>query len=154
MQKELDFLSEQSLLYTSKEYEDIYIHLGESLKLAYHELFILFASIGAKYGRKDTFTERGREMRTNYFNRDQRDLAYSIILNDNEIGKNIENFSDSKFFNQGRKLLESYAQAGAAIAIEEVFKAHWDGRRLNRDYKEYELDLLTYVYSKLEEVPF
>lgn len=154
MQKELDFLSEQSLLYTSREYEDIYIHLAETMKLAYHELFILFASIGAKHGQKETFSQRGREMRTNYFNRDQRDLAYSIILNDSELGKNIDSFTDRDFFNKGRKLLESYAHAGTSIAIKEVFKAHWDGRKLNRDYKEYELDLLTYVYSKLEEVPF
>lgn len=154
MQKELDFLSEQSLLYTSREYEDIYIHLGESMKLAYHEVFILFASIGAKYGQKEPFSNRGREMRTNYFNRDQRDLAYSIILNDNELGKNIESFSDKEFFNQGRKLLESYAQAGASILISDVFKAHWDGKRLDRNYKEYEFDLLTYVYQKIEEAPF
>lgn len=151
---ELDFLSEQSLLYSSKEYEDIYIYFNENRQVSYHDLFILFASIGAKSNRHEPFTGRGREFRTNYFNRDQRDLAYSIILNDTELGKNIENFSDKEFYSKTRRKLEQYAQGGATIVLEEVFGAHWNGSKLSRDYREYEIDLLTYVYTKLEEAPF
>lgn len=154
MEKELDFLSEQHLIYTSKEYEDIYFYFNERNMFKYYQLFILFASIGAKYGETETFSERGREFRTNYFDRDQKDLAYSIIINDSKIGKNIGDFSDRDFSNNARRLLENYAQAGASIVIDEVFKSHWDGRKLNRDYNEYELDLLTFVYSKINDIPF
>ncbi|MBU0903577.1 MAG: hypothetical protein KKF57_00155 [Firmicutes bacterium] len=150
----MDFLSEQALLYTSKEYEQIYIHFNEKYKIKLHDLFLLFASIGAKNGKAVEFTGKGREMRTNYFNSDQRDLAYTIILNDELTGKDIDRFTDKDFFAEARKLLERYAQGGLIIIVEEVFKSRWNGVKLDEDYKDYEIDMLSYVYGSLNDVPF
>ncbi len=154
MGQELDFLSEQALLYTSKQYEDIYIHFNEAMRFSYQDLFILFAAVGAKHNRKEEFSGRGREFRANYFNRDQRDLAYTIILNDDDLGKNIDVFSEKEFNSTARRKLEQYAQGGATLLLNEVFRSHWDGNKLSRDYGEYEIDLLTFVHGKLEEMPF
>jgi len=150
----MDFLSEQALLYTSKEYEQIYIHFNDKYKIKFHDLFLFFASVGAKNGKSLPFEGRGREMRTNYFNRDQRDLAYTIILNDEMTGKNIDRFTDKDFFSQARKLLEQYAQGGLNIIIEEVFGSRWNGIKLDDKYEDYEIDMLSYVYGSLNEVPF
>lgn len=150
----MDFLSEQTHVFTSKEYEQIYIHFNEANKVKFHDLFLLFASIGAKNGRASSFTGKGRDMRTNYFTRDQRDLAYTIILNDEVRGKNIDRFTDKEFFVEARKLLEEYAQGGVEIIVQEVFKSKWNGRKLDEKYKDYEIDMLSYIYGDLNEVPF
>lgn len=150
----MDFLSEQALLNTSKEYEQIYIYFNERNKIKLHDLFLFFASVGAKNGKSEPFTGKGREMRTNYFNRDQRDLAYTIILNDELRGKNIDRFTEKEFFAEARRLLEEYAQGGLSIIIEEVFKSRWNGFKLDDKYQDYEIDMLSYVYGSLNEVPF
>lgn len=150
----MDFLSEQASLYTSKEYEQIYIFFNEQNKIKFQDLFLFFASVGAKKGKAVPFTGKGREMRTNYFNRDQKDLTYTIILNDEIRGKNIERFTERDFYSEARKLLEEYAQGGLSIIIEEVFKSRWNGFKLDEKYKDYEIDMLSYVYGTMNEVPF
>ncbi|MDN4606612.1 hypothetical protein [Sporosarcina highlanderae] len=150
----MDFLSEQSLLYTSKAYEDIYAYFNEAFKYPYHELFILFASIGAKHNRSEDFSGRGREFRSNYLTHDQRSIAYSIILNDPDLGRNMEGFIDKEFTNKARRRLEQYAQGGASIVVEKVFRSHWDGGKLRNNYNEYDIDLLTYISQELSAVPF
>jgi hypothetical protein len=150
----MDFLMEQALLYTSKEYEEIYIYFNTKLDIKYQDLFLLCASIGFKKDQKKKIAERGREFRTNYFNSRQKAAVYSIILNDPEIGKNIEAFENSEFRLKARKKLEDYAEGGMKLLIEEVFGHRWDGNQLDPTYSEYEVDLLSYIYADSHEVPF
>jgi hypothetical protein len=150
----MDFLMDQALLYTSKKYEEIYIHFNTKFDIKYQDLFLLCASIGFKKNRKKRITEKGREFRTNYLNSRQKATAYSIILSDPEIGKNIEAFEDSEFRLKARKRLEDYAEGGMEILVEEVFGQRWDGHKLDPTYNEYEVDLLSYIYADSNEVPF
>ena len=150
----MDFLMEQALLYTSKEYEEIYIHFNTKLDLKYQDLFLLCASLGFKKNQKKKMDERGREFRTNYFNSRQKAAVYSIILNDPDIGKNIEAFENSEFRLTARKRLEEYADGGMELLIQEVFGHRWDGHKLDPTYHEYEVDLLAYIYADSNEVPF
>jgi hypothetical protein len=150
----MDFLMEQALIYTSKEYEEIYIHFNTKLDIKYQDLFLICASIGFKKNQKKRIEERGREFRTNYFNSRQKAAVYSIILNDPDIGKNIEAFNESDFRLNARKKLEDYAEGGMKVLVEEVFGHRWDGNKLDSTYSEYEVDLLSYIYADTIEVPF
>lgn len=150
----MDFLMDQALLYTSKKYEEIYIYFNTKLDMKYQDLFILAASLGFKHDRKRPVGERGREFRTNYLNTKQKATAYSIILNDPEIGRNIEAFETSEFRLKARKRLEEYAEGGMELLVEEVFGSRWDGHKLDPTYNEYEVDLLGYIYEDAMEVPF
>lgn len=150
----MDFLMDQAILYTSKEYEEIYIHFNSKLDIKYQDLFLLCASIGFKKNQKKRITERGREFRTNYWTSKQRATAYSIILSDPEIGKNIEAFEDSEFRLKARKKLEDYAEGGMQVLVNEVFGHRWDGNTLDPTYNEYEIDLISYIYADSNEVPF
>jgi hypothetical protein len=150
----MDFLMDQALLYTSKKYEDIYIHLNTKYEMKYHEIFLLAASLGFKKNRQSKIDGRGRELRTNYFNSRQKATAYSIILSDMDLGKKIESFESSEFMREARKKLETYAEGGMDVLVEEVFQNRWDGNKLDPTYGEYEVDILSYIYEDSMEVPF
>jgi hypothetical protein len=150
----MDFLAEQALLYTSKRYEEIYFHLNTKYEIKYHDFFLICASIGFKKNHRRKVGERGREMRTNFFKGRQKATIYTIILSDEELGRNIEAFGEDDFPRRARKLLEEYAEGGMEILVEEVFGRRWDGNQLDKTYNEYEVDLLSYIYADSKEVPF
>lgn len=150
----MDFLADQALVYTSKKYEEIYYHFNKNFEVKYQDLFLLCASIGFKKNRKSPVGERGRELRTNYLKVKQKATVYSIILSDEELGKNIEAFEEDEFPRKARKRIEEYAEGGMEILVEEVFGRRWDGNTLDANYTEYEVDLLTYIYGDSMAVPF
>lgn len=150
----MDFLSEQQLIYTSKKYENIYMTLNKLIDVKYHDLFMLVASIGFKNNSKILIEEKGREFRSNYLSREQRSTAYSIILNDKDLGRKINKFEDKEFILEARKCLEQYAEGGMEILIKEVFKSKWTGEVLDESYDEYEVDIISYMYQNYFEVPF
>lgn len=150
----MDFLTEQILIYTSEKNQDIYQYFREKYDIKYHELFTICASIGYKNNSKVKIEQRGREFRSNYFNMGQRSIMYSIILSDNNIGKNIEKFDDREFRVNSKRMLEEYAEGGLEILIDEVFKSRWDNHMLDRTYQEYDIDVLSYIYMQDQEVPF
>ncbi|MBB6625085.1 hypothetical protein H7E67_16820 [Clostridium gasigenes] len=150
----MDFLSEQQLIFTSKKYEPIYRILNKTIDVKYHDLFMLCASIGFKHNRKPSIVEKGREFRSNYLSREQKATAYSIILNDSELGRKINKFEEKEFVLEARKSLEQYAEGGMGILVEEVFKSKWTGEILDENYAEYEVDIISYIYDQSKEVPF
>ncbi|SET57352.1 hypothetical protein SAMN05216389_11543 [Oceanobacillus limi] len=150
----MDFLMDQILFYTSEKYEEVYIHLNTKFDVKYQDLFSICASIGFKNNRRSPIETRGREFRSNYFNTSQRATIYSILLGDPELGKNIEQFDDNEFRRQARKRLEEYAEGGMEILISEVFGNRWDGNKLDPNYSEYEIDILGYIYSDAQAIPF
>lgn len=150
----MDFLSEQQLIFTSKKYEPIYKVLNKVIEIKYHDLFMLCASIGFKNNRKATVVEKGREFRSNYLSREQKSTAYSIILNDSNLGRKIDKFEDKEFTLEARKALEQYAEGGMDILVSEVFKSKWTRDILDENYSEYEVDIISYIYEQSREVPF
>lgn len=142
------------LIFTSKKYEEIYIYFNKELDLAYHKLFLICAALGARNGKSLKISEKGREFRSNYFTNDERNLAYSIILNDEAKGKNLELFNDDSFHAEARKVLEGYAEGGMDILVAEVFGAKWDGVKLDKQHQNYSVDLLSYILSNLKDAPF
>lgn len=151
---ELDLLNSQMIIYSSKRYEEIYKFFNEKYAYKYAQLFLLCASIGARRGSKIELDGHGREFRSNYLETEERRLAYTIILNDEEFGKNIENFGNKEFYSVARNLLEKYAEGGMDILVNEVFKEKWSGQKMDDTYDGYIFDLLSYTLTTLEDVPF
>lgn len=151
----MDFLQNQILIYTSKKYENIYVHFKEKYDFSYYKLFLLCASVGARYNIKKIPSDKGREFRSNYFSNDERQLAYSILINDENILTNdIDVFNNKDFALESRKILESYAEGGMEIIVDKVFVEKWDGYKLDENYNDYPIDLIEFVMTSLKEVPF
>ena len=142
------------LIYSSKKYENIYILLNKEYDMPYHRLFLVCAALGARKDLSLPVAEKGREFRSNYFSNDERNLAYSIILNNEAQGKDLEKFSDENFHSEARKILESYAEGGMEDLVEHVFREKWDGIKLDESHNNYPIDILSYVVTNLKDVPF
>jgi len=151
----MGFLQEtEMLIYSSLKYEEIYIKVSKDLKITYKNIFLLCAALGARTGRTVAVAKRGREFRASYFNESEENLIYTIILNDETNGKNIELFSDPEFRKKARKIIEEYAEGGMDILIEEVFKEKWNGVKLDEKYDNYDVDIMKYLIANLNKVPF
>ncbi|MDA2771328.1 MULTISPECIES: hypothetical protein [Bacillus cereus group] len=151
----MGFLQEaEMLIYSSQKYEEIYMKINKDLKITYKNIFLLCAALGARNGRTTPVTKRGREFRASYFNESEENLVYTIILNDETNGKNIELFNDPEFRKEARKIIEEYAEGGMDILVEEVFKEKWNGIKLDEKYDNYDVDIMKYLIANLNKVPF
>lgn len=150
----MDFLSGQRIFYTSKKYENVYLYFKNEYDITYDELFTIAAVIGFKNNKTGSVTEKGREFRSNYFKRNNKATIYSIVLNDKDLGKQIDKFEDSDYVVACKKRLEEYAEGGMDWITENLFPRKWDGIKLDSSYDEYLIDIMTYVYGKYNEVPF
>lgn len=151
----MDFLGDkQIIMYSSKKYEHIYTFFSNKYDIKYHTLFLICAAIGAKLGKSTPLVERSREFRSNYCSLDERNLLYTIILNDELNGKDLERFKEDDFHIEARKILENHAEGGMDILVKEVFREKWDGNMLDEKYNNYQVDLMIYVLTTLKEVPF
>lgn len=151
----MGFLQEaEMLIYSSRKYEEIYLRFNKELKISYKNIFLLCAAIGARNGRIEPVTQRGREFRASYFNESEEQLVYTMILNDETNGKNIELFNDPEFRKEARRAIEEYAEGGMTILVEEVFKESWNGIKLDEKYGGYDVDIMKYLIANLNEVPF
>lgn len=151
----MGFLQEaEMLIYSSQKFEDIYMKINKDLKITYKNIFLLCAALGARSGRTEPVTKRGREFRASYFNESEENLVYTIVLNNEKNGKNIELFNDPEFRKEARKIIEQYSEGGMNILVEEVFKEKWNGIKLDEKYDNYEVDIMKYLIANLNKVPF
>jgi hypothetical protein len=148
----MDFLQNQIIIKLSSKYDDIYEKFNKEMNFPYQQLFLICVTLGASQGKKVISEDRkGREFRSTYFKEEQKPLLYSIILNDENLGKDIERFNDPKFVNQAIKLLIEYANGGMELLIENVFKDKWNGVKLDDHYHDYDVDILRYAYDILND---
>lgn len=150
----MDFLKKQMLIFTSKEYEDIYFKMQESYGIKYAHLFMLCCSLGFKRGKKVAFKDTGREFRSNYLDDDQRVTAYCILLNDKDLNITLEDFEDADKHIHFRQTLEQYAQGGMEILLEEAFPPGIKNYINTKSYDEYLVDIMSCVYREANTVPF
>ncbi|MDU6038635.1 MAG: hypothetical protein ACLSXT_11640 [Clostridium butyricum] len=150
----MDFLRDQGLIYASKKYEEIYIFFKDRYDISYDQLFTLCAVVGFKNNRALERESKGREFRGSYLKRDNKASLYSIILNDEELGKQIDSFDKSEYQKECIKKLEKYAEGGMEILVKEVFRGKWGTNKLDERYDEYIVDIISYVYGNSIECPF
>lgn len=151
----MDFLAyKQILVFTSKQYENIYIYLKDVYDIKYQDLFMLCASVGFRENNPLPIAEKGREFRSNYLSIGQRATAYSIILNDNTVGKNLDKFNEDDFPGIAKKILEEYAEGGMQVLVRDVFRSKFKDGHLDKTHDEYDLDIISYIYEQSNVVPF
>lgn len=151
----MDFLQEsEMIIYSSQKYEEIYIKINKDSKITYKNIFLLCAALGAHKGRVKSLDKTGREFRASYLKENEKNLVYSIILNDETDGKNIELFKEPEFRNKARRIIQEYAEGGMDVLVEEVFKEKWNGSKLYEKYDNYDVDIMKYLMATLKEVPF
>lgn len=153
----MDFLREkQALMYTSKNFENIYKLFNDKFGIQYSKLFTLLAVVGAKTNRRIPYNSKGREFRSNYLTRDEAYSLYSILLNDPEsmFYNDISKFEDETTYSKARELLQSYAEGGLTDLIDNVLSEYWDGENLVEDYPNYIKDIAEYILDINNTVPF
>ena len=141
-----------------KGYEDIYQVLVDEVKCKVFDdrisLFVFTVAVGYKRNVAKDILRLGNSIHSRRITEHQLASLYAIIINDESIGKNFENFLDEDFLTKGLKLIEKYAQGGIEIICNEVFEEKWNGSTLSREYKEYSVDLLRFVYTERISAPF
>lgn len=150
----MDFLTGQRLIFTSERYGSIYGHFIENYGIKLAELFLMAMTIGFYHNRRVERKGEGRQFRSNYFSTQERSSVYTMLLTDPEMGKAIEHFEEKEFQFKARKVMEEYAEGGMKILVEEVFMGNWDGNTLDKTYKEYEVDILSYISQLIDDTPF
>lgn len=151
----MDFLSSQTIIYTSEKYEGIYMEIANNKNIRYHDIFLLACSIGFRNGRRSPITRRGREFRSNYLSSDeQKTTIYTILLEDPYLNIRIEDLTKKEKFGEFKKVLEEYAEGGMDILVEEVFPPNIHINTKGKAYKNYIIDIMSYVYEQSIEVPF
>lgn len=143
-----------SSMFGSEKYESIYKFFSEKYNNSLIELFVLSAAIGFNRNKKLKPGGRGSEFKTSLLKSEELTILYTIILSDQDIGRDILKFNDENFQREARKTLESYAEGGMAILTEEVFLQKWDGNTLDPSYEEYDVDILTYINTEVNRTPF
>lgn len=138
----------------SKKYDSIYEYFLKNKSFSMSELFTLCTVIGFINNTRIPYTDRGKDIRSEYFS--DRDLMkiYVIMMKSNDINATIDDFSNINFRKDNFKIIEEYAEGGMKILVDEVFKGNWNGSELSRNYKKYEIDILSYINEVRNRVPF
>lgn len=151
----MDFLSSQRIIYTSEKYEGIYIEIAKNSNISYHDIFMLVCSIGFKKRKKSVIEKRGREFRVNYLSSDeQKAVVYTILLEDPDLSIVLEDLMKKERFLEYGKVLEEYAEGGMDILVEEVLPPNIHIETEGKAYKDYIIDIMSYIYEESIEVPF
>lgn len=151
----MDFLSSQTLMYTSEKYENIYTEIGKNTKISYPELFTLACSIGFKKGKRTAVGKTGREFRSNYLSSDeQKTIIYTILLEDKDLRIDIEDLMNKERFAEYKKVLQEYAEGGMDILLKEALPPNIHIETNAKSYKNYIVDIMSYVYKESQELPF
>ena len=150
----VEFELKSFMVNRSEKYDDIYDYFYRNKSLSVYELFTLCAVIGFINDKKISFKDKGKDTRSEYFSHDNLMNIYTIMIKSKYINATLDDFGDLKFKKEKFKDIEEYAEGGMQILVEEVFKGHWDGHQLSRDYDKYEIDILSYINEKRNEVPF
>lgn len=144
-----DYRLDNNLFFNrSKKYENVYKVLDKILKP--YELMCFCATVGFKYNKKSCIEEKGLDTRGSFFKDKALLSMYTVVINDKEIGNNLEAFSNDSFFKtEFKATIEQYAEGGMEILLEE-FQSEWgwDGKTILEDYNEYETDLLRFIYDQ------
>ncbi|CRH20589.1 hypothetical protein ACN6J9_06570 [Carnobacterium maltaromaticum] len=133
------------------KYEDIYQQLNEKTGMGIAEIFYLCVLIGFKNQRKsEGFITGRKEFRVTYLDETQRSVLYAIA---NEQTPLVD-LNTAEKIKQTISEYQKYSNGGMEILIEEVFKNNCIKGHLNESYKDYDVDMICYVYDQLNEMPF
>lgn len=151
----MSFLSDgKRLIVLDQRYDHHYEFLQKQLDMDIAKLFFLCLVLGYKTGRKqENFIAGRKQFRPSYLSEDQRAVMYTI---GEEICEHqlFKNFTDQSYITKIIKEFQLYSSGGMEILLEEVFSSQLTNNQLNPAYKNYDYDLLCYLYAELEVAPF
>lgn len=150
----MNFLAKDFGLFSSEEFETIYDELKNKYEIRYQDLFMLCAQIGFRKKKRKKLIGKGKEFRSSTINARQKACCYSILFNASEFDTSMEGMKKDSFQSEGKNILEEYANGGMAILVSTIFKTKWNGKNLDSSYKEYDIDLMSFIKEELESVPF
>lgn len=151
----MGFLSEGKRLITlDKRYDHHYDFLQKELDMDVAGLFYLCLLLGyTSSNKKDDYQAGRKQFRTSYLSEEQVAVLYTL-------GEEISNYTLFKNLNDGeivKKIIREfqlYSSGGMETLLEEVFSSQLINDHLNPSYKNYDYDLMRYLYERLEAVPF
>lgn len=151
----MDFLSDgKRLIVLDQRYDHHYDFLQKELEMDVSKLFYLCFLLGYTTGRKmDDYIPGKKQFRTSYLSEDQRSVIYTIAeeLTDYKL---LKQFNNPDLIKTSIREFQLYSSGGMEILLEDVFSAHLINNHLNPAYKNYDYDLICYLYNRLESVPF
>lgn len=142
------------LINRSKKYEAIYEYFLKNKSFSMSELFTFCTVIGFIKNVRISYSDKGKDTRSEYFSDSDLMKIYVIMMKSNDINATIDDFSNINFIKEKFKIIEEYAEGGMKILVDEVFKGNWNGSELSRNYKKYEIDILSYINEVRNKVPF
>lgn len=138
----------------SKKYDNIYDYFYKKSSFTMSELFTLCAVIGFTNNNKVSFSDKGKDIRSEYVSTNELMNIYTIMIKSRAINATLDDFSNPTFRKEKFKDIEEYAEGGMQILCEEVFVGNWDGYELNSNYNKYEIDILSYINEKRRSCAF
>lgn len=142
-------ITDDSRLYTDSRFDDIYNLFAEKYSIKVHELFSIATAVGYKRNKREAFNTKGKEFRFMLLSENNKALMHMIILKEL-----LERVDDSNFEQTFKKYVQEYANGGMEILIDEVFRQNFRNGLLEKDYNEYDVDLLTFIKREINELPF
>lgn len=151
----MDFLSEgKRLIKIDEKYEYHYDKIQEKTDLDISKIFYLCLLLGYLNGRKtDTFKPGRKEFRVSYLNDDQRAVFYTIA-NDITNSELLKHFGEAEMITKIIREYQNYSNGGMEILLENVFEPNMINGQFNDAHTNYDLDLMSYLYDQLVQVPF
>jgi len=148
----MNFLSEgKRTIKADEKYEDIYTKLTDKTGMSIHEIFYLCVLLGFKSQYKsDNFTTGRKEFRVTYLNEMQRSILYTIA---NEF-RPLSELTTPEGISEVIKEYQKYSNGGMELLIGNVFKERYRDGLLQDNYKNYDVDILKYIYDQVTEIPF
>lgn len=148
----MSFLSEgKRTIKTDEKYESVYQVLSDKTGMSIAEIFFFCVLIGKRSETKSMDFKPGmKEFRPSYFTETQRGVMYGIA--DTIIP--ITEIDTPEKVNEIIREYQLLSNGGMEIIISEVLKDRYKDGQLDEKYDGYSIDLMKYLYSKLNAVPF
>lgn len=141
-------------IHINKKFDEIYQFIQEQTQLGISEIFYLCLLLGYKANRKDIgFTSGRKEFRVAYLTPEQRSIMYII---GNQISGSIlfEDITNEELIKNILQEFNSFASGGMEIIVERILKPHMTNGQINTEYRDFSLDLVIFLDTELNNVPF
>lgn len=149
-------LSTNILFKRNRIYNRVYDILKIKTSMEPYEIFSYTLLVGLAFDRREAFKERDLETRANVLKARTLLGIYASLLEKENFRYNIEKLGSEEFIkNELLNTIEEYAEGGMQILLEEFKEIwRWDGNSISDEYNDYDVDLIRFIYDKVNAVDF
>ncbi len=143
-------------------HEKVYKILKNKTTMSDFEIFSYIVLVGLSFDKMESFTninvDANKTLQTRGHVIKNRTLLgiYASLLEKDEFKYNIEKLANEDFIKgEFVKTVEEYAEGGMQLLLEEFKDAwRWDGDSISEEYDDYDVDLLRFIYDRVNSVEF